>query len=94
MNRPSFIMLVNKKTARVMFFDSRGNIKQVVFLAGKPTRLQAGRVGFPGQENHECDISTQKIQECCFLFITCHYYEYLEAFLARIVANAMSTIGF
>jgi hypothetical protein len=46
--------------------------------------------GFPGQENHVCDISTQKIHECRFLFITCHYYKYFEAFLVRhvrIVAN-------
>jgi hypothetical protein len=29
-------------------------------------------VGFPDQENHECDISTQKTHSCRFLLITCH----------------------
>jgi hypothetical protein len=46
----------NKKIARVCFFS--GDITRVVFF------------GFPGQENHECDISTQKTHECHFLFIT------------------------
>jgi hypothetical protein len=48
-----------------------GNITLVVFLAGKPMRLQVEWVP----------------HECHFLYIICHYYEYFEAFLVRIVVN-------
>jgi hypothetical protein len=31
---------------------------------GWETHETARRVGFPGQDNHECDISTQRTHEC------------------------------
>jgi hypothetical protein len=34
---------------------------------GKPTRPAISR--FPGQENHSCDVSTQKTHSCGFLII-------------------------
>jgi hypothetical protein len=75
----------NKKTARVCFLS--GNIARAVFLAGKPTRPQVEWVSQAKKTTRQRDISTQKIHECRYLFITCHYQEYFEAFLARIVAN-------
>jgi hypothetical protein len=60
----------NNKTTRVCFLS--GNVTRVVGFLGRETHKTTGRVGFPGPENHECDISTQKTHECRFLFITCH----------------------
>jgi hypothetical protein len=44
-----------------VFFEWKYHISGFV---GRETHETTGWVGFPGQENHECDISTQKTHKC------------------------------
>ena len=69
-------MFSNRKTAQVKYLS--WNVARVVVLARNPRDRRSS--GFPGRDNHECNISTQIFHEYRFLFITCENPPECEGF--------------
>jgi hypothetical protein len=48
--------------------------------------------GFPGQENHSCDISTQKTHECSFL-ITSNVHQLIDLLMMPNISPTLLTVA-
>jgi hypothetical protein len=79
-NALNIVSCDKQKTALACFLN--GNITLVVFLAWDPLDLRSR--GFPGQENHECDISTQKTHSYGFLIVPNHCWMWSPIFQIQI----------